>query len=135
MANYYESSRSNYVKVKDLEEFKKFAALFGATVEPRDKWENSDEYCLLWEDGFQDIPYNSETGDEMDGDFIKDVAGHLQENSVLVVMGSGHEKLRYVTGWAFAVDCTGESVAVNIDSIYALAGDKFKGKEVTSAEY
>jgi hypothetical protein len=137
MANYYEHSRSNYVQVKDLEEFKKMAAKYGAEVVPKDTYKPDETYfALLWgENGFQEYPYDEDTGEDLEGDFYTEVAGHLQENSVLVVMGAGHEKLRYVLGWASAVDCTGKTVHVNIDAIYTLAEKRFKGKEVTAAEY
>lgn len=137
MANYYEHARSNYVQVKDLEQFKEFAGKYGAEVVPKDERDpNNQYYALLWGDsGFQESATDPETGDDAEGDFYTEVAGHLQENSVLVVMGAGHEKLRFVTGWASATDCTGETVWVNIDTIYAKAEKRFKGKEVTAAEY
>jgi hypothetical protein len=51
-------------------------------------------------------------------------------------MGAGAEKLRFITGYAEAINSKGERVSVNIDTIYDLAKQKFgKDVEVTPAQY
>ena len=67
-------------------------------------------------------------------DFMEELAPHLADGSIAVVVASGAEKMRYVCGWASAVNNTGKQVYININSIYDLA-KKELGGEATPAEY
>lgn len=63
---------------------------------------------------------------------------YLAEGEVLVVVSSGAEKMRYVTGYAEAfciVDGEVRHVSVDIDDIYGLASQAFETNSITRAEY
>lgn len=134
MANYYESARSNYFFVKDIEAFETELEGTGLTVIKKDINNNLTQVALLaTEDGWPEYKYDPDTYDSeelnWEGIFIR----HLADNQVAVIMGAGAEKLRYISGWAMAYNNKGESVGVNIADIYNLA--KELGSEITTATY
>lgn len=139
MANYYESSRSNYFKVKDLEAFKEDMDKFGGieiVLGSENDPHRAGRVCLLGTDEYFPSECYDDNGDEIpDMTIEKVIAKHLTEDSVFIAMGAGAEKLRYISGWAYAVDCTGELVSISIDNIYELAKAKFGDKEITEAQY
>ncbi len=129
MSNYYETARTNYFRVKDEPAFRAWVA----------KWNLE---CVKKEEGFAVFPpryddggfnlYDEEQDDTLD--IADEIAAHLADGSVAVVMGAGHEKSRYVAGWSVAINSKGESVRVNLDDIYELAQAKLGGNP-TRAEY
>ena len=139
MANYYESARTNYFRVKDIAAFIAFMDTVPGSEYHVGK--TADSFCVLFtEEGVPNVRYNEEAPDDEDPyeefDFMEELAPHLADGSIAVLQGSGAEKLRYVTGYSIAVDNTGKQVSVNIDDIYALAKKEFgEQAEVTPAEY
>ena len=133
MANYDCTSRTNYFRVKDATRFTAWAAHRGLIVHPQEG--NNDRFALAPDDSndgaFPGIDH--ETDEAID--FTAELAAHLDEGSVAVLLEIGAEKLRYLHGHAIAIDAHGESVEVTLDAIYALADQRFPGKEVTRAEY
>lgn len=132
MANWYGTARSNYFKVKDAEAFKVWAAQFDAI----ELWDDERGFGLgdTDEGYWPSSVYNDETGEDRDIDFVHELSEHLTEDSVAVLMSAGAEKLRYITGYAVAVNHKGELVEVSLDDIYELATAKF-GITPTSATY
>ncbi len=133
MANYYESARSNYFFVKDIEAFE--AELNGSGLEiSTKKIGDLTQVCLLadMENGFPFEKYD-DNYDSTELDWSDIFKRHLADNQVAIIMGSGAEKLRYITGWAMAFNNKGESKSINLDDIYDLA--KELGSEVTTATY
>jgi hypothetical protein len=133
MANYYESARSNYFFVKDIEAFE--AELNGSGLEiSTKKIGDLTQVCLLadMENGFPFEKYD-DNYDSTELDWADIFKRHLADNQVAIIMGSGAEKLRYITGWAMAFNNKGESKSINLDDIYDLA--KELGSEVTTATY
>ena len=123
MANWYGTARSNYFRVKDL-------AAFEAWAEDRSLSVMTDN-----EDPTLVGIYPDDPGEDIiEIALIREVAAHLPEGQVVVLMCSGAEKLRYVTGEATAFDHTGKIVRVSINDIYALAEKAF-GVKPTKAEY
>jgi hypothetical protein len=59
---------------------------------------------------------------------------NMPNNTVAVFVEVGAEKLRYLTGWSFAVSAKGERVEVSLDEIYQRANDTLGG-EITDASY
>ena len=53
-------------------------------------------------------------------DFTKELATHLKDSEVAVMFEVGAEKLRYVTGFAMALNSKGETRFLNLDGIYTL---------------
>lgn len=120
MANYIGSARTNYFKVKDETAFRAWAAKYGLEVIEHKKL-------------FGVLPGDSEDGtfslfdDEKDDylDICDEIALHLADGSIAVVMESGHEKLRYICGWAVAINSKGKRVQVGLNDIYGKANKKF----------
>jgi len=143
MANFYGTSRTNYFKVKDIEAFKAYVdSLPEVTMHG-----NDEGVCLLaeTEDGYfpshvyDDIEDGEDEDAGMDNegrdiDVVSDVSKHLQDGEVAVFMGSGAEKLRYLDGWAVAIDNKGETVSISLYDIYEMAEKKF-GVKPTFCEF
>lgn len=138
MANYYESTRTNYFRVKDEKTFMEYANGIPSSEVVRD---SEGRFAFLFgEEGVPSsiiVTLKEEDGTEYeeydDFDFIDSIIPFIAEDSVVILMGSGAEKLRYVSGYATAVNSKGEIASINLDEIYARA--KKLGGEVTRAEY
>lgn len=135
MADWYGTSRSNYFRVKDKDAFLKFVNATGVESYIDDK----NRYAVAaGDDGFWPAGiykrYEDGTDECEDIDFVDELASHLADGEVAVLMTAGAEKLRYVTGCAVAVKNDGSSVSVNIDDIYDLAFLKW-GVQPSHAEY
>lgn len=134
MANYYEKARTNYFKVKDAAAFQKYLDLFGnidLVVQ-----EKTGQYALLFDEEVG-IPccYYDENGDDVEVDFFGDLASHLTDDSIAVFEAIGSEKMRYLCGYAVAVNSKGERIRVDMDEIYARAREKFGVKEINTASH
>lgn len=135
MANWYGSARSNYFRVKDKDAFTTWCAsrnlnILNSTGESTVAIAPSD-----FDDGaWPSQTFNEETQDYDDVDLVAELATHLAEGEVAVLMQIGAEKLRYLTGWAVAVNHKGETVSLNLSDIYDLAKTKF-GVTPTEAQY
>lgn len=130
MANYYGVARTNYFRVKDEAAFRAWAANYPVEIQNAD-----DGFCLLPDDSGDGSTFpnaHPETGDEID--FFKELSAHLTEDSIVVHMESGHEKLRYIIGIAEAYNHKGECVQISLTHIYDLAEKKF-GHKPTPCEY
>lgn len=136
--NFYETARSNYFAVKDSAAFQyELERVPGIMAKEQDGL-----WCLLMDEG---VPawIESEDGDPFSEDGSFDLqeflAGHLVDGHVAVVMASGYEGMRYVSGYAFAVNSIGEARWVSLSDIYALAeelrSDTNDAPGVTQASY
>ena len=135
MANYYESARTNYFRVKDIDAFKeelKDVKSLTIAVEHRDL---KDYVCLLAENenGFSWDYYNESLDDYVEIDWDGIFNKHLVDGSVAIIIGAGAEKLRYISGYAIAFNNKGETKRINLDEIYKLA--ESLGSEIQRAEY
>lgn len=133
MANYYEAARSNYFRVKDEEAFKKALEPFDVDVHS----DNEGRFCLLNnEEGGWPSWYLDDNEQEHDVDFFQLVSEHLADKSIAVFIGSGAEKLRYISGYAVAIHPNGERIQIVLDDIYKEAQEAFGDDvEITPAEY
>lgn len=131
MSNFYGSERSNYFRVKNEEAFLAWA-------------KKRDLHTVAKAGCFSVYPENSEDGcfpsynpdapeDEQEFDVLEEIADHLADNSVALIIGCGAEKLRYINGFARAINAKGEQVSINLDEIYERAAKL--GGEVERAEY
>jgi len=66
-------------------------------------------------------------------DFLKELSVLLEDGWVAVMQEVGAEKLRYITGWACAINSKGETEVLDISEIYQRA-EKL-GKGITRCEY
>lgn len=132
MANWYGTSRSNYFKVKDEAQFKRWVGsvpdllllesdgAFGIAVESGEGWPS-----VSWDD---------DTGEELEVDLMQVLPEHLAQGEVAVLIQAGAEKLRYVTGHAIAIAWDGRLTQVCLSDIYTKAKAEF-GVEPTDASY
>lgn len=128
MANYEEQARSNYFKVKNVDKFKEF-------LEEHYLHFIEDKKGLVGFLAHDGIPsWNQETDEEMD--FMNLLSKHLADNEVAIIVGNGYEKMRYLSGFAVAVNKKGKTASVNISDIYNKAKRLTKNPEnITLAEY
>jgi hypothetical protein len=126
MANYSATARTNYFRIKERAAF--------------DAWVDTvcyQELSIIEKDGDPlrvglnatsgdcsgfSINYEDEDGEEQN--LLEGLAQHLAEGEVAILVESGAEKCRYVTGYAIAVmaDPAGgyKTLEVSINDIYGL---------------
>lgn len=147
MANYYASARSNYFRVKDEAVFRNWVGRYDAlevidgdgmvgllcTGGDGDGWPSMR---WLTDDELAAIPESEPCEEFVEIDFLAELSAHLVPGSVAVLMEAGAEKLRYISGWAAAVDSTGETVSLSLSRIMDLAREKFgPAAEITECQY
>jgi Ribonuclease G/E len=89
------------------------------------------------DDGDSDAD-DDEDSDEDENLFVPDmIAEHLLPGQVAVFEHVGHEKLRYLSGWAIAVFDDGRQIRVSLGDIYAMAASEFgvDRNSITAAAY
>ncbi len=137
MANYYGSARSNYFKVKDEAVFQEALSLIPDIEIHGD---NESGFCILVSGGdyggWPNMGWNEETEEDYDIDVPLLVSEHLIDGAVAIFMESGAEKLRYVTGYAEAINSKGERTSISLTDIYEAAAELTDTPEdITPAEY
>ena len=119
MANFYSQGRTNYFLVKDGEIFEKEIEKLGEGVgSPIELIKDERGYCLLFEEGFPTYFYNEEIGQEFDVDMEDIIREHLADGSVCVMMETGAEELRYLSGWSIAFNNKGDTKVIDLNHIY-----------------
>jgi hypothetical protein len=123
MANYYGVARTNYFKVKDLDGLKKALEPFSL------KLCGKEGFVALLDDhgdggGWPNFAL-TEDGEDIEFDATVHICPFMEDDQVLVIMEAGHEKYRYVNGWAEAYNAKGERVGITLDDIYAKAAEAF----------
>lgn len=142
MANYNCVVRTNYFHVKDMDAF---LDLMNRTVGSEDGvelWEETDQdgnpiYAFGCYGGIAGLP--NESDDEIDDDSYDRFTDELQkcvaENDAVIIMESGHEKLRYVTGSAFIIT-SNDTKYLDVETLALEATEKMVGTEfVTRMDY
>jgi len=90
----------------------------------------------LTEDGLTtDQYYDPATGDTVEASFEQELALQLESGEIAVVIEICWEKLRYLTGWSWAVNADGEVVGCDITEIYERAKKLRPQGEITLCEY
>ncbi len=152
MANFYGSARTNYFKVKDKEVFLK-ALEHVPDIEVVN--ENTPPYSsegvvpddfdfggmgILVSEGdcgcFPSWGYDGDNDEELEFDLPILVSEHLVDGEVAIFMECGAEKLRYVTGWAQAINNKAETKFISLTDIYSVAKELTnRPDDITHAEY
>jgi hypothetical protein len=135
MANYVKSARSNYFRVVDRDKFQQWVDSVGGMEVVED---GEGRVALLAGDEFSDegwptFIYDKDEDDEIDIDIADELAAHLQEGSVAILMQIGHEKLCCVDGFSVAINSKGETEYISLFDIYERA--KWLGDGITQAVY
>ena len=135
MANYVSQTRTNYFKVKDAEAFKAWCRTWITDLDVVRGREGEEEelYRILCPGSPPDARRDDPETEWFEADFIEELAEHLEDEWVAVIMNIGHEKQRYLVGYAVAVNSHGNHQTVNLDDIYVAA--KELGEHITRAEY
>lgn len=106
MATWCGSSRSNYFTVKDTEAFRVWADQLGIDVWEGDGLGLSGRFAIAVGDG-SGWPSTRYSHDGDDIDLTAELATDLVDAAVAIIMETGAEKLRYLTGWAQAINSRG----------------------------
>lgn len=138
MPNYECTCRSNYFQVKDPEAFE---AMIQTVSESVGFWKNDPDgsYAVygLSGGGWPDETNGyDEDGEELETEGINFhdlVSEHLADEEVAIFMQVGNEGMRYVTGFALAINNRGEMRQVDLDDIVPLA--KQLGSNITDVSY
>jgi len=144
MANYYGVGRTNYFAVKSAEDFTAEMANYPVEVITREQ-DGVTLYGLLDADsdgGGWNWSYVAELEDEdgepietdLEIDWAEVFARHLADGWVAILMETGAEKYRYVSGYALAVNSKGESHEINLSRDIAKLALTL-GENVTDASY
>lgn len=129
MANYVPTARTNYFKVRDPEAFTAWVGQYsGVRVVPDD--EDESLRALLFEQG---LPTQLAEEEDDGHDFLGELAEHLPDGWVAVYEEVGYEKMRYLVGYAMAINNKGETKEISISEIYERA--KALGEHISVAEY
>lgn len=127
MGTYIATSRTNYFRVKDESAFRAWAAEHGFEIV-----EQSGHFGLLPNE-LDDSGSFEICDDDGDDCFLEQLASHLEDAEIAVIMEVGHEKSRYLVGVATAVNNAGETIQVCLDDVYEAAAKRF-GHKPTKAE-
>ena len=126
MANYESVTRSNYFHVKDEDAFSKFMD----TVSGDDMhcWSDKDEdgntlHAFGCDGSIYGVP-NGAKDNDFDL-FLSELQKHIAPEDAVILMESGHEKLRYVTGFATVITSGGiETISIDELAISKASGIK-----------
>ena len=109
MGNYYATSRSNYVQVKDVQAVKASMEQFGNIIH-----QHSTEQNFIMIEGGDDAGFSTMYGEEIFLDWRQWVMEHLVPGQTLVLIYVGNEKLRYLAAGAEAYTWDGRCVCVDM---------------------
>jgi len=126
--NSVEIYRTNYFRVKDLSAFKAWVGRFSTDETLIVHRDEDAGLVAIQDDSGEGIPTTycdeawTDEGDDLEEfDFLGELGMHLQPGQVAIVMSSCHQGMRYVGGWAGAINADGESVGIALDDIHQLA--------------
>ena len=136
MADYIGMARSNYFRVRDPEAFAAFCERFNLTVITQQDQQHGELHGWMNEDGgIPDFDPDADGGDGEEVDFIGTLAEHLEPGWVAIAQEIGYEKMRYLNGYAVAVNSEGKQVEVVLQDIFQAARNAGLGDLMTGAEY
>ena len=137
MANWYGRSRTNMVHIEDMEALKNSLEIFDISIYEREDGTVSFTDGDSTNGSFPSLLMTDE-GEEIEFTWEKHVMPFVKENEMLIVMSSGAERRRYVTGYADAYVRRGTEVTstgLDLNDIYAVAAVELGVHPQTRAEY
>ena len=126
MANWYGTSRTNFVRVKNVEAAKASLEDFNNTIHTHPL---QPDFIMISGDDDGDFSTSAlvdldDGGDEeVELDWAEWAQKHLAEGQVLIMMSAGAEKLRYVSGYAKAYSWMGNELTITLNDIYRAIQD------------
>jgi hypothetical protein len=142
MANYIPTCRSNYFQVKDLAAFTSWCIRLNLNWDHENGKSNGPVMIYPDMDGESSWPcfFYDDNGEEHDIDFEAELAEHLLADEVAIIMEVGHEKLRYLCGFATAIrkgkePHEYETLTVSLNDIYQRVEAEWGNQNVSTAEY
>jgi hypothetical protein len=120
MATYMAFCRSNYFQVKDSQKFLDWCEDLGLTTLPA---ADPSTFAI-----FPDEAWPSQNVKDEEIDFEQELSSYLVDDSIAILMEVGYEGsrfIRYVAGFAIAINSNNEQVVVNLDDIVELAAKTF----------
>jgi len=130
MANYDSIFISNDFSVKNEEAFRRWAStLEGVEVECRADGADGSFFTLKGECGLPNTIENGD-GEVVDIEFSGELAKHLAQRSIAILMEVGNERLRSLHGYAVAIHPNGETVEIGLGDIYRQATEAFIGCDI-----
>ena len=124
MADWQSTARSNYFRVKDEDAFRTWVE----RTPPLTYFTHAADdhlFAIGSTTGWPMTAYNQAEDEEVEIDLPMELSLHLAEGQVAVLMETGAEGLRYVTGFAVAVNERGETVSLHMAEIYQRAAERF----------
>lgn len=139
MANYRGKWRTNWFPVRDEAAFLAWAASLPISVETQEHTPDGIRRFALFPDPVVEpagIPtaYFDDNRDIIEMSLPHELAPHLPEDVVAVFEEVGSEKLRYLVGYALAVDHQGRTLSVSLDDLPQKVR-RYWHREVSDAAY
>lgn len=133
MADFFATSRSNYVLVKDVTAAIDSLKHYDIPIHRHPK--NANAIMLAGCDADGTFSTTCHGLVEAYLDIPEWCKKHLVEGQVLVLVSAGAEKLRYVTAWAEAYTWKGERVSVDLlDNLFSKIYEKLDIDEIEVAD-
>lgn len=120
MANYEALARSNYFRVNDPEAFAAFCEKYQMEMITREK-NGATLYGFILGESLPTSWYDEDSDETLEVDLSAEIAEHLVEGDVAILMESGHVKLASLSGYAMAVNSAGVTRWLSIDGIHEIA--------------
>lgn len=130
MANYYAKFRSNYFNVKDRDAFIAWTATLPGLEPVFRTGAFQQNTATLLCDGSMPV----QNGDDEEISLTDELATHLQDDQVAILMEVGSEGMRYFCGFTIAVNAKGKTIHLSLDDIYSKTIKTF-GLAATRAQY
>lgn len=118
MDEYFATIRTNYFRVSDAEAFEEWIGQFDLRV-----WSRNDTYAFGKMGSLGFPHYDPVQGEYIE--FFEELAKHLRDGEIAVLLESGGERLRHVNGLAWAINSAGKIVKVSLVDIYEKAAEAF----------
>ena len=140
MANYCCATRTNYFRVKNPDEFRSFMRKVLCSEDKIDVWEKrgADGVTRFGFGCYGEIlglgigPQTEESYDYYDDfsleDFVNGLSELVAKDDAIIIMESGNEKLRYVTGYAIVIT-SGGSDSIDIGDVAGARAREFLANE------
>jgi hypothetical protein len=136
MANWCGMSRSNYFRVKDEAAFRTWAEAIELAV-LCDNQGRVGFYSNTDDGGLPSFRHTDDEEGSEEVDLVAELAKHLIDGEIAVFMTIGHEKARYMSGSAVALNSEATHVSIDLSDIYERAAATFGAKagSISEASY